>query len=90
MLIDSHKDFIFVFYACPPCSRLDSMIPGEVRFVKTDAFNFLLVNKQCKMCNGTGIQAVPFGELRGQTYEAWKANPPVSEAPKRARKRRIR
>jgi len=88
MTFDEYEEFFKIDYACTTCRRI-GMEPNEFRLVKN--FSFFLYNPGCKVCCGTGIQPIPFGELRGQTYEDWKAQPaPLPKASPRRRKRRVR
>lgn len=73
--MNTYEEFYKEHYACHWCRSLANQMPQTLRFVKGNTF--FLFSPSCEWCVGTGIQAIPIGELRGQTYEAWKANPAV-------------
>lgn len=89
MTIEQYEEFIVSRYTCNKCGQVDNIEKGGTKFVR--GYTFWIFSRACQSCDGTGIPAIPWGELKGQTYEAWKeSGTPLSEAPPKRRKRRVR
>ena len=66
------KDDWFEAYKCPRCNNLNKMDIHETRAVIDMNDIFIVYSKNCRDCGGTGIQPIPYWELKGVTYEAWR------------------
>lgn len=80
------KNEWFKPYRCLACDDISSrMTPQTYKRVRdTENFEdmFIIYSEFCEDCIGTGIQPVPYWELKGVAYEAWReAAEAVSEGP---------
>jgi len=63
----------FKCYKCVRCDDVsDRMGPHSIRRIRDNYGMFIVYNEYCKDCIGTGIQPIPYWELKGVSYESWR------------------